>query len=353
MGMVFFSVLTYSLFLRFVQTLGIRKMDADTVIRWGPQSKPALGGFCFYLVFLLSIASNSIFFDPNQFFLNKQFIGMLLCVTMAFMIGLADDAYDTNPLLKLVGQIGCGTILIACGLSIRLFHSEVINYILTIVWVVGIMNSVNMLDNMDAISALVSACIILCCLLIIADSPDYIGNIHFIILLGSLAAIMAFLWFNWHPSSMYMGDTGSQFLGALLSTVSVICLWNYKLPVSGPAPDWDIIRNIVMVALAFILPITDTTIVVFNRMRRGTSPFMGGHDHTTHNLARLGYSDRAVAVVFFSVAFISVVFIDYISTSVSNFGITHLAFFAAYFLVSLCAFFVVTLRGTRKAGLSK
>ena len=352
-SMVIFSLLTNSLFLRFVHTLGIRKMDADTIIRWGPQTKPALGGFNFFLIFLFSIAANSMLFDPNQFFLNKEFMGMVLCVTFAFIIGLADDAYDTRPFLKLSGQIFCGLILVFSGNSITITPYEYVNYFLTIVWVVGIMNSINMLDNMDAIATVVSICIMLCCMVVIYHSTTFVGNIHFIILLGGLAALIGFLWFNWHPSKMYMGDTGSQFIGALLSVMSIIYLWNYRSVKSEEMNLLLMTRNIIIVSISFMMTITDTTVVVLNRLLKKHSPFIGGKDHTTHNLARLGYSDRAVAVVFSGMSFISVIIVSYITGSVIEWTWPHTLLFGGFFLVSLCSFFLLTHRGQRNGNKSK
>ena len=342
LSMVIFSLLTNSLFLKFVRTLGMRKMDAETIIRWGPKSKPALGGFNFYIVFLLCITANSVFFDPNQFFLNKEFVGLLLCTTLAFIVGLTDDAYDTRPLLKLAGQITCGVILILTGNYISITGSLYFNYFLTIIWVVGIMNSINMLDNMDAITSVVSMCIMLCCLLVMATEYEYVGNIYFILLLGGVAALIGFLRFNWHPSKMYMGDTGSQFLGALLSAVSIIFLWNFR---NNPAAPWDFLhftRNLILVALAFIMTITDTSIVIINRIMNGHSPFVGGKDHTTHNLARLGLSDSSVALVFFGVSFLSVLIIWCILRFSGEWKIEHTFLFGGYFLAVLTTFFLLT-----------
>src|SRR6187397_2049261 len=90
---IIISLLINKLFLRFVSTLGIRNNNDGTIIRWGTQSKPSVGGFSFYIIFLLSIISYSILFDSNQVFLNREFIGLLLSTLLGFMLGLTDDAY--------------------------------------------------------------------------------------------------------------------------------------------------------------------------------------------------------------------------------------------------------------------
>ena len=204
---VLFSFLINNLFLKFVKTLGIRNQD-DTIIRWGSQSKPAVGGFSFYILFLLSIIVYPVFFDSNQVFLNKQFIGILLASMLGFLLGLADDAYNTKPMLKLSTQITCAVILLVSGTEITISYLEVVNYIITIFWVVGIMNSLNMLDNMDAITSTVSISIILSALCVMIFHRE-LNSVYFLEMLGVMGALIGFLFFNWHPSKTYMGDTGS------------------------------------------------------------------------------------------------------------------------------------------------
>ncbi|HEY4799250.1 MAG TPA: hypothetical protein VII99_09275, partial [Bacteroidia bacterium] len=143
-----FSFLINALFIRFASTLGIRDKK-ETIIRWASTSKPALGGISFFIVLLFSIASYSMFFQAQEVLLNKKIVGLLGTTTIAFMMGLADDAYNTKPLLKLFVQIICGIILCYSGIHIGIFPNMLLNYLVTIFWVVGIMNSLNMLDNMD------------------------------------------------------------------------------------------------------------------------------------------------------------------------------------------------------------
>ncbi len=353
-GMIGFSLLTNALFLKFVRTLGIRKMDGDTIIRWGPQSKPAIGGLGFYILFLFAVAGNAVLFDPNQFFLNKEFTGLLLCTTMGFIIGLADDAYDTKPLLKLMGQILCGLILIATGNEIHLFQAAWMNHLMTILWVVGIMNSINMLDNMDAISSIVSIFILIACIWVMGQETDYIGNLYFMVILGGIASLLGFLWFNWHPSRMYMGDTGSQFLGALLSLISILYLWNYRLPAIGQTHDLLMIsRNIVLVALAFTMTLADTTVVVVNRLIKGKSPFVGGKDHTTHHLALLGLSDRQVALVFILFSMISISLVLIIAHIGNAWSWLYTLVFGSYFLAIVAAFFTMTHLSSKRLSTDK
>jgi UDP-GlcNAc:undecaprenyl-phosphate GlcNAc-1-phosphate transferase len=334
---VSFSFLINSLFLRFFRTLGIRNKNDGTVIRWGAQSKPAIGGLSFYILFLISVACYSFFFNPNQLFYNMKFVGLIISMAVGFIIGLYDDAYDTQPFLKFFAQFLCAIVLIFTGIYIKIFADDYLNYLLTIFWVVGIMNSINMLDNMDAITTIVAINIVLGSILMIVLHRDF-ENMHLIILVGVLSSLFGFIYYNWNPSKMYMGDTGSQFLGVFLAAMGILYFWNDGYVVETISP----MRQIFTAVLAFLLPIIDTTVVVTNRLSKGKSPFIGGKDHTTHSLAYFGLSDRMVASAFAVLSFISLCLIYYINQYLVKW--THLCtlIFSVYFLSILGFFFYIT-----------
>lgn len=294
-----FSLLINYILLKFVQTLGIRGKEALQV-RWNPNSKPALGGISFYVVFLFALIFSVLL--PNKAAgINLQLVGVLIASTLAFMMGLADDAFNTQPLLKFLTQIFCAFILIFTGHSIAIFQNEFINYIFTVLWVVGMMNSVNMLDNMDGITSIVS---ITACTFFVAINISLYRTTGYstILNLGVLGALCGFLVYNFHPSKMFMGDTGSQFLGLFLAAGGIDNCWNNTLsPVLKGFP----LINLVLVALVFLLPLTDTTTVVINRLRAGNSPFIGGKDHTTHHLFFRGITEKRIAILYFLLAVIA------------------------------------------------
>ena len=131
-----FALVLNGVLLRFSKTLGIRNRT-EGMIRWNSEYKPSVGGISFYLLFLLSVASYTIFFPQAQSLMNTELLGLLVSCSLAFMMGLADDAYNTKPLLKLSAQISCALILIVSGIYIRIFNDPIPNYLLTIFWVVG------------------------------------------------------------------------------------------------------------------------------------------------------------------------------------------------------------------------
>lgn len=295
-GTLFFSILINGLFLNFSRNLGIRKGQQDQ-IRWDLSGKPALGGISFYILFLVGFIFLDLFnngIDPH--FAGPKVVGLLFSVSMAFLMGLADDAFDTKPLIKFAVQCACGLVLIFSGTRIHTFQSEFLNYFITILWVVGIMNSINMIDNMDSIATVVTMVILSFSVyqrmtLNEARHPDTL------ITLIVLATLCGFLVYNWHPAKIYMGDTGSQFLGVFLAYTGIETCWNNSL--SGAADShFDSAAQILIVSLVFVLPVTDTIVVIINRIRRGQSPFIGGKDHTTHCLFFMGITEKRIAVLF-------------------------------------------------------
>lgn len=332
-----FSFLINSLFLRFFSTLGIRNKNDGTIIRWGAQSKPAIGGLSFYILFLISVASYSFFFNPSRVFYNIEFIGLLLAMALGFVVGLYDDAYDTRPFLKFFIQMVCGIVLILSGSYIKLFSDDYFNYLFTLFWVVGIMNSINMLDNMDAITTIVGINIVLGSILMLVIHHDF-ENMHLIILVGVLSSLFGFLYYNWHPSKMYMGDTGSQFLGIFLAYFGIMYFWNDNY---SPEPHSQA-KQFITALLAFILPITDTTVVVVNRLSKRKSPFIGGKDHTTHSLAMFGLTDRMVAIIFAILSFLSLCFIYVMNVYIKYWTHMYTILFSSYIVILISFFFYVT-----------
>jgi UDP-GlcNAc:undecaprenyl-phosphate GlcNAc-1-phosphate transferase len=329
-----FSMLLYSIILRFAHTLGIR--EKDTVVRWASTSKPALGGIVFFIVFLMSFVCQSLLFGSDDIMSDFKSFGALGAASLAFIMGLADDAYNTRPFLKFLVQLLCGWILIATGTYIEIFEIEYLNYAITLLWVVGIMNSINMLDNMDGITSVTSMFIFLIAMVYLAIH-GFIDTSDFIILLGVNATLFSFLFFNWNPSKMYMGDTGSQFLGIILAIVGIRYFWNSTM-MDGTASQW---QQFFTLLIGFMLPIIDTTIVSINRISRGQSPFIGGKDHTTHNLSYLGMSDSQVALTFAGLSGLNLIICYIIFRFMDEWNLTTGILLAIYPLFIFVAFFIL------------
>jgi UDP-GlcNAc:undecaprenyl-phosphate GlcNAc-1-phosphate transferase len=302
----------------------------ENQIRWNPSAKPSLGGISFYVIFLFAFIFTVLLPQKTAGF-NLQIVGILMASTLAFLMGLADDAFNTQPLLKFLTQIFCGLIIIFSGHSIAIFENLFLDYMLTIIWVVGLMNAINMLDNMDGISTIVA--ISTCLFMIFVNVSLFNFNSYATTLnLGVLGALCGFLVYNFHPSKMFMGDTGSQFLGLFLAVMGIDNCWNN--PTSELLNGFPV-ANILIVVLVFILPLTDTFTVVINRLRAGNSPFIGGKDHTTHHLFFKGITEKRIAIMFFMIGAISITLAYFLVVDFSYPLFFAAAFYAIMVAVSL------------------
>lgn len=302
------SILINWLLLKFSINLGTRDNASQNQVRWSNQTKPSLGGFSFYFVFLFCISIVGFMNNSLDIHFNKQMIGLIIASTLGFIIGLADDTYNTNPLIKFMGQLTCSFILIVCNVSLHIFGIPSLDYMITILWIIGLMNSINMLDNMDGVTASISVSILSGILMIGVISGET-NIVTSIVILSQIGALCGFLVYNWHPSRMYMGDTGSQFLGVFLSAISIIFIWNNK-----DVDDTNLIqfKQFVFPMLLFIVPLIDTITVTIRRIMRKQSPFVGGKDHVTHHLAFNGIKDGYVALILFLLNSLSIGLIYYL-----------------------------------------
>lgn len=299
LGGTFVSLLSNKLLLRFSQSLGIRNKN-DVTVRWSNQSKPSLGGIGLFLGFLFATFLYLMLEPDINIFGNIEFIGLFFSASLAFSMGLADDAYDTKPLFKLFVQLSCGLFLVLSGTSIDLFHHVVLDSITTVVWVVILMNSLNMLDNMDGITATTVLFALLACLvsaMLVGDS----NQLYWLyILVAVIGSVLGFLRYNINPAKMFMGDAGSQFIGLFVAFFTIKFLWN--LGSITQSHSWI---SLILALTALTPAAADTLTVVINRLRARKSPMLGGKDHTTHHLVYAGYKDRQVWIIFSFIGFIS------------------------------------------------
>lgn len=320
------------LLLKFSFNLGSRNNLAFKQVRWSSHVKPSIGGISFFIIFLLSWGIFGLVAKERVITPDTQIIGLVSASSVGFLAGLYDDAFNTNPLLKFLLQMFCGVILIVCGIKINISNIELINILFTLIWVVGLMNSINMLDNMDGVTATVSALIIGGFMFVFAFTGHPPSEFYQLVLVGVLGALIGFLKFNWHPSKIYMGDTGSQFLGVFLAATSILFLWQFNEGNQGVFQ----IKPLVLPALFFIIPILDTTTVTIRRMLRGESPFVGGKDHITHHLAYLGLKEKQVVFIIVITTLLSFPIAFYLLNFNWNF---YLSFGALAYVVAIFSVF--------------
>lgn len=247
---------------------------------------PLLGGAAIYAAFVTALL---LFGDR---FYIRELVGILLGATLISLFGFADDRWGLGALAKLGGQVMAGAVLVVGGAQVQLFPQPWLNWALTIVWVVGITNALNFLDNMDGLSggvATIAAAFFL--LLAAMNTPRQV-------LVGAMAAALlgacvGFLRYNLNPATIFMGDTGSLFIGFVLAALAI------KLRFLGNTP---LVTWMVPVCV-LALPIFDTVLVVVGRLRRGVNPFTtAGKDHLSHRLHALGLTRREAVLTCYLLA---------------------------------------------------
>ncbi len=227
--------------------------------------------------------------DHNRI-VSKARLLILIFLGAAVMVALGffDDRRALGPWRKLMVQLAVAVGLVLAGLRVSIFiQNEAIRSVLTVFWIVGITNAFNLLDNMDGLSAGVGMiCSAIFCVVAIQTRQYFVASL----LLAFIGALAGFLVFNFHPASIFMGDTGALFLGYMMAVLTVV----FTLP-EGPYRLFSAVTPLLIMAV----PLFDTISVVVIRLRRGVSPFQGDQNHISHRLVSLGMSVReAVSTIY-------------------------------------------------------
>jgi UDP-GlcNAc:undecaprenyl-phosphate GlcNAc-1-phosphate transferase len=242
---------------------------------------PYFGGLAVYLAFLISLALTFEF--------RQDVLGLVLAGTLMVMVGLIDDFGVLKPWPKLVGQLIAVFVLIRSGIRIEIAAlPDWLDLVLTIFWMVGIINAVNIIDVMDGLAGGVS--VIACVWLFVVALINQ--DMTIAVMLAALAgSLLGFLRFNFHPAKIYLGDSGSLFIGLMLGALAMIGKYTEVNPVSLLAP-------------VFVLgvPIFDTLFVMYVRKLRGIPVFLGSPDHFALRLRRWALSVPQVAALSYGVA---------------------------------------------------
>lgn len=211
-----------------------------------------------------------------------------------FLLGLVDDIINIRPYQKLIGQLIGAGILVLSGLKIPLTGFDLVDIWLTVFWVIGITNAINLLDNMDGLAAGISAIGAFW----LAFNFGANGLTSELLLISALiGALVGFLVFNFNPASIFMGDCGSMFIGFLLSGSVLLN------QVGGRSRGIGAILAVPVLIL--FVPIFDTTFVTVLRKLWGRKASQGGRDHTSHRLVALGLSERAAVLMLYAFAVVA------------------------------------------------
>ena len=251
---------------------------------------PRLGGLAIFLGFFVSIMVFS--YD----FMNTQLRGMLVGAVIIVALGIFDDSLALKPAPKFLVQLVAAIVPVACGVRIERFPNFfgqaayielnlVLQYIVSIIWILIILNSVNLIDGLDGLAVGVSAIMTICVLaiLILLHSPTVA-----VIAAALAGSCLGFIPYNVNPAKLFMGDTGAMFIGYILANLSILGLFKAYAIIAFAVP-----------ILIFGLPIFDMAFAAIRRILHKQSPFKGDRGHLHHKLIDLGFSQKqAVAILY-------------------------------------------------------
>lgn len=245
---------------------------------------PYLGGLAIYVAFWLSLGLSMAHH-------LRQLTAIVFAGTFVMLLGLVDDRYGLPPRAKLSGQAFAGLVLITAGIRFHLGNPFPIDHALSLLWIVGLTNAMNLLDNMDGLSGGATLISSFFLFLLAAHNGQYLVAAMSLSMMG---ACLGFLRYNFAPASIFMGDAGSLFLGFISAIMAL------KL---RPASEVQLL-NLMVPATLLGLPILDTTLVTFQRIAHGRKWYQGGRDHCSHRLVVAGCTRTQAVLILYLVSVI-------------------------------------------------
>ncbi len=245
---------------------------------------PLLGGISVYFSVIIACIVAVTFSD---FGLDRMIVGMVIGATILVILGTVDDHSGMSPTIKLSGQTLAAGVVVFCNCKVGFIPNDIITVLLSILWIVGITNAMNLLDNMDGMTGGVS---------FIASSTFAVISLYngqdvpAVIALALAGASLGYLRYNFPPANIFLGDAGSMVIGFLLATLGLMVA-NSQPTVIG--------LTIPLLVLAY--PIFDTSLVTITRIADGRRISEGGKDHSTHRIRSLVKSDVATTLLVYVV----------------------------------------------------
>jgi UDP-GlcNAc:undecaprenyl-phosphate GlcNAc-1-phosphate transferase len=269
--------------------------------RWHRRETALLGGVAIFAASSIVWSAAVGFTDWSSY--GRPYLPMMLCAAAVFALGLADDLFNMGPQHKLAGQIIIACVLVFFGFKLGWTGSKTLNLFFSILWIVGITNAFNLLDNMDGLSAgiaFIAGCFLF---LWVYTNPGASGNAGpaLLICAAYLGAVLGFLVYNFNPASIFMGDAGSLFIGFVMACLTVMASPSHERGGSFLHLLWVIGIPV----LILFIPILDTGFVSVMRklFRRRISE--GGRDHSSHRMVAIGFSERKAVLVLYVFAAVS------------------------------------------------
>jgi UDP-GlcNAc:undecaprenyl-phosphate GlcNAc-1-phosphate transferase len=254
--------------------------------RWHKRSTPLLGGSGIMAGLLVAVG---VALAAGLIPASRELAGIIGGCAILFVAGLLDDIYRLSPLAKIGAQIAAAVVVLAAGIRVEIISNDVAATALGLVWLIGMTNAFNLLDNMDGLAATLAA--IACVFFAIDAYTIHPSTTIAVLSLGICFACIGFLRYNLRltrPAAVFMGDSGSQVLGFALASLGLAASWN----VAGST-----VATLLLPILVLAVPILDTTLVTVVRILEGRPVTRGGRDHTSHRLVYQGLSDKRAVVL--------------------------------------------------------
>ncbi len=271
--------------------LGGRLVAHPTGERWSERATPTFGGVGLYLGLAAGIGAA---IAAGGVHAHEELLGILGGATLLFVVGLVDDLRSLPAAAKLAAQFGAGAIALSTGLSVQIVSNGALAAAIGLIWLVGMTNAFNLLDNMDGLAGTLAA--IAATFFAIDAVTVHKERLLLVLALSLGLACLGFLPFNFRPgkeAAVFMGDSGSQVLGFTLGALGLATSWKVAETT---------IATLVLPVLVLAVPILDTALVATTRIVEGRPIHRGGKDHTSHRLVRGGLSEQRTVVLLAAIA---------------------------------------------------
>ena len=270
--------------------------------RWARKATGLFGGVSIFFSLMAAWLLSAWFFFQYHTHLYPL-LPVALGGAAMFLLGLVDDISEINPQYKLIGQVVVASLLVIFGFQFAWFDSKTANLVVSVLWIVGITNAFNLLDNMDGLSAGIAAISGFFLFVWLAVMPVTVSPVCPVqlMLAAYIGSLLGFLFYNFNPASIFMGDAGSLLIGFMLASLTLL-----KTPSDVQAvPLFNQLSVIAVPCLILFIPILDTAFVSFMRKLFKRSVFQGGKDHSSHRMVAIGFSEKKAVVVLYVFAAIS------------------------------------------------
>jgi UDP-GlcNAc:undecaprenyl-phosphate/decaprenyl-phosphate GlcNAc-1-phosphate transferase len=268
-----------------------RLVSIPTGERWGERETPTFGGVGIFLGLWAGILA---VFAASGVAVSEELLGILGGCSIVFVVGLVDDIRSLPPAVKLAAQLGAAALVLSTGLSVQVVSNPALAALVGVLWLVGITNAFNLLDNMDGLAG--SLAVIAAAFFAVDSVTIHHERLLLVLSLAIALSTIGFLPYNFRPrlpAAVFMGDSGSQVLGFGLASLALATSWKVAETT---------IATLILPLLVLAIPILDTALVTGARLFEGRPVYRGGRDHASHRLVRSGLTEKRTVVLLSAIA---------------------------------------------------